>query len=293
MFSPYYAWTRRRGPADPENHCALNVALYGAGGKRWTMTERGRAALRRDAQTLSIGPSLLHWDGTALGIRIDETGMPLPRRVRGTVRVMPAALTGRRYALDGAARHRWSPLAPVARVEVDLQQPALRWSGPGYLDMNDGDGPLENDFSRWDWCCARTRDGAAVLYDCTARQGDESFLGLRFNRAGDAAAFEAPPPASLPRTGWRVARGVRADDGIASVRRTFEDTPFYARSEVAWRLHGEDVSGMHESLSLDRFRAPLVQAMLPFRMPRRADHAGRWHTASMLLPSGSSTKAPK
>jgi len=25
---------------------------------------------------------------------------------------------------------------------------------------------------------------------------------------------------------------------------------------------------VHESLSLDRFRAPWVQAMLPFRMPR-------------------------
>jgi len=25
---------------------------------------------------------------------------------------------------------------------------------------------------------------------------------------------------------------------------------------------------MHESLSLDRFKLPVVQAMLPFRMPR-------------------------
>jgi carotenoid 1,2-hydratase len=25
---------------------------------------------------------------------------------------------------------------------------------------------------------------------------------------------------------------------------------------------------MHESLALDRFRMPVVQAMLPFRMPR-------------------------
>ena len=35
VFSPYYAWARRRGPADPQNHCALNVALYGPGGNRW------------------------------------------------------------------------------------------------------------------------------------------------------------------------------------------------------------------------------------------------------------------
>ena len=31
---------------------------------------------------------------------------------------------------------------------------------------------------------------------------------------------------------------------------------------------GESVDLVHESLSLDRFRMPIVQAMLPFRMPR-------------------------
>jgi carotenoid 1,2-hydratase len=33
-------------------------------------------------------------------------------------------------------------------------------------------------------------------------------------------------------------------------------------------VFGEDVAMMHESLSLARFRKPIVQAMLPFRMPR-------------------------
>jgi carotenoid 1,2-hydratase len=32
---------------------------------------------------------------------------------------------------------------------------------------------------------------------------------------------------------------------------------------------GELREGVHESLDLDRFRSPVVQAMLPFRMPRR------------------------
>jgi carotenoid 1,2-hydratase len=31
VFSPYYAWARRKGQADPENHCALNVAIYSKG----------------------------------------------------------------------------------------------------------------------------------------------------------------------------------------------------------------------------------------------------------------------
>ena len=55
---------------------------------------------------------------------------------------------------------------------------------------------------------------------------------------------------------------------MAHVRRTFEDTPFYARSEVASVLGGEGVLAMHESLALDRFKSGVVQAMLPFRMPR-------------------------
>ena len=54
VFSPYYAWARSRngGVADPENFCAINVALYGAAGKRWTMTERGRSSVRRSAASL-------------------------------------------------------------------------------------------------------------------------------------------------------------------------------------------------------------------------------------------------
>ena len=64
-----------------------------------------------------------------------------------------------------------------------------------------------------------------------------------------------------------LARSVRSEDA-ASVVRTLEDAPFYARSVISARLLGEPVTLMHESLSLDRFKMPIVQAMLPFRMPR-------------------------
>jgi carotenoid 1,2-hydratase len=50
---------------------------------------------------------------------------------------------------------------------------------------------------------------------------------------------------------------------------TIEDTPFYARSTLKTVWHGQPVQAMHESLRLDRFVTPIVQAMLPFRMPRR------------------------
>lgn len=266
MFSPYYAWARRHGAGDPLHHCALNVALYGER-RRWALTERGRGAIRRDAAHLAIGPSALGWDGNALVIDIDEVAAPLPARLRGQVRVHPAALTGHTVRLDPAGRHRWSPLAPRARVEVALDRPALRWSGTGYLDSNTGDAPLEADFTRWDWSCARGRDGAAILYDVSWRGGGGRPVALRIGKAGRVEPFAPPPPVGLPRTRWGIARGTRAE-GAASVARTLEDTPFYARSVLRTRLLGEDAAAVHESLDLRRFAAPWVQAMLPFRMPR-------------------------
>ena len=53
VFSPYYHWS---GRAEPENHVAINVALYGERGHRWSMTERGRGALDRRAPGIFRGP---------------------------------------------------------------------------------------------------------------------------------------------------------------------------------------------------------------------------------------------
>ena len=268
-FSPYYAWARRRGDSDPLNHNSLNVALYGEC-KRWSMTERGRSALRRDASWLAIGPSSLSWDGTSLTIRIDEVTVPLPSRIRGTVRVYPRAVAGQPYRLDNAGRHCWAPIAPCARVEVRLDRPSLRWAGSGYLDSNWGDEPLESAFQRWEWSRAVLNDGGtAVLYDVTQRDGDRPLLGLRFDPAGGVEPFEVPPHVRLPTTAWLVKRGTRVDlQRTARVTETLENTPFYARSVLATHLLGERVTAMHESVCLDRFSTRWVQAMLPFRIPR-------------------------
>lgn len=270
MFSPYYAAARRRtAAADPLHHCAVNVSLYGPGGKRWAMTERGRAGLTRDATTLQIGPSALRWDGAALTIDIDEWTVPWPSRLRGRVRVHPRSLPAGDHALDAAGRHRWQPIAPSARVEVDMQAPALRWAGPGYLDSNRGDAPLEADFVRWDWSrMALPHDGAAVLYDVDGRDGRATSLALRFDAQGGVQEVEAPRCVTLPPSAWRVPRGTRSE-GTARVLRTLEDAPFYARSLVETRWLGAAVTAMHESLALDRFSQRWVQALLPFRMPRR------------------------
>lgn len=271
MFSPYYAAARRRGAADPLDHCAVNVALYGRGSARWAMTERGRTRVARDAATLQIGPSELHWNGQSLAIEIDERTVPWPSRLRGRVRVHPLALPRREHPLDAVGRHHWQPIAPAARVEVDLRLPALRWSGAGYFDTNRGSVPLEDDFVRWDWSrAALPGDAAAVLYDVERRDGGQTSLALRFDRDGSAHELDAPPRVALPPSGWRVARGTRSD-GDAQVLRTLEDAPFYARSLLQTTCCGATaVTAMHESLALDRFARRWVQALLPFRMPRRA-----------------------
>jgi carotenoid 1,2-hydratase len=84
---------------------------------------------------------------------------------------------------------------------------------------------------------------------------------------GGLTPFAAPAPYALPKTAWRLPRTTRSD-AAARVETTLEDTPFYARSVISTVLGGEPATGVHESLSLSRFTNPVVQMMLPFRMPR-------------------------
>jgi carotenoid 1,2-hydratase len=267
VFSPYYAWA---GWADPYDHCAVNVALYGASGRRWAMTERRRSSLRQEADALLIGPSSLSWESGTLVIRFDEIAAPIPSRVRGIIRLHPAALVGETFDLDGQGRHRWRPIAPRAEVEVALEHPACAWRGQAYFDTNAGDEPLERGFTAWDWSRAHRPSDTLIFYDVARRSGEEASLALRIDGQGDMETIQAPPPFSLPLTFWRVprtARGEGADPPI--LRETLEDAPFYTRSSLAGRYGGEPAEIVHESLSLDRLRSPVVRAMLPFRMPRR------------------------
>ncbi len=269
MFSPYYAWARRRGAADPENHCALNVALYGPTAKRWAMTERGRSAILRDATSFSIGPSRLAWNGRELAIEINEVTVPWPLPLRGRVRVVPTALNEVAFTLDAAGRHRWQPIAPCCRVSVDFDHPDLRWRGDGYFDLNHGDAPLERDFRGWQWSRATTRTGTVISYDTIARDRADTSIALHVDPDGKLGQISRLTETLLRKTRWRIGRSARADaDAPVRVVSTLEDAPFYARSHLAARVRGEDAAVMHESLSLDRFRMPIVQAMLPFRMPR-------------------------
>jgi carotenoid 1,2-hydratase len=269
VFSPYYRRAFRRDPqADPLQHCAINVALYGDA-RRWTMTERAARHVQRSAHEFVVGPSRLRWEGGALCLDLDEMGVPFPRRVRGRVRIWPHGLARWRTPLDAGARHRWGPIAPCARAEVELDAPALRWQGEAYLDSNDGDEPIERPFADWDWSRATLPDGStAVIYDVRERDGSARVIARRFGAHGHSEPFEAPRAQRLPHSGWRIGRQIRSDTP-ARVRTTLEDTPFYARSLLDCGLDGQRVLAVHESLSLPRLQSPLVQWMLPWRMPRR------------------------
>ena len=263
--------SRALGRGDPENFCALNVALYGDAGRRWTMTERGRSQVRRTAREFVIGPSSVRWDGQAMVFDIDEVGALLPRRVRGQVRVLPQGLCRFTTGLDAAARHRWGPIAPCARVEVELEQPRTRWQGHAYLDSNEGDEPVDRAFREWDWSRTVLADGStAVMYDVRPRVGEDRVIAQRFAPDGSATAFEPPPRQGLPRSKWWLPRTMRTEAGTpARVVQTLEDTPFYVRSVLGSALFGEQVTSVHETLDVSRVVSLPVRLMLPFRMPRR------------------------
>jgi carotenoid 1,2-hydratase len=269
VFSPYYALARRRGSADPENHCAINVALYSKKGKSWCMTERGRNVIERRENRFRVGPSSMSWSNNTLVVRIDEIAVPFPRRIRGEVRLTPLAQTGHTEVLDHEGKHFWHPLAPLAHLDARFEAPTLSWSGHGYHDMNWGDVPLEASFESWNWSRAQLSNGAFVTYDVKRRDQSPNSFALHFDMNGNARRLPSPAATDLGRSFWRMPRVMRSD-GATNLLRALEDAPFYTRSLVSTVIGAEQVTAFHESLSLDRFRMPVVQAMLPFRMPRRS-----------------------
>ena len=244
------------------------MALYGPRASLWSMSERRRSAVARSRDTLAIGGTTASWERGAFVLDIHERAAPIPRRIRGRITVHPEAINPLPFVLEERGRHWWRCLAPRARVTVEMDAPALRWNGSGYLDQNAGAEPIEQAFSEWTWSRAATRDGATIIYDAVRRREPPLSLALVFDRNARFDERPSPPPARLPHTRWRLARTTRSDEGRASAIRSFEDTPFYSRGLVAHTVFGENVESVHESLSLDRFANPLVRLMLPFRMPR-------------------------
>jgi carotenoid 1,2-hydratase len=298
VFSPYYAWARQRpGGAAPQEHCAINVALYdglarhkphlASHGHRWAMTERASRHVVVSDESFRVGPSALSWDGTKLTIDIDEISLPVPARLRGRVIVEPLAIWHESYPLDAEAKHHWRPIAPIARVSVEMREPKVAWQGTAYIDSNHGNAPLESAFVRWDWSRGKHSAAAAnepkldkmpsptfVVYDVHRTDGTRLTIAKEFSVPAplQAATADFIPPVhqELRTTGWGIKRATACDrEAVAVVVKTVEDTPFYARSVVQSVVNNELMIGVHESLSLKRFSSRWVQCLLPFKMPRR------------------------
>lgn len=267
VFSPWYRWSGRK---DPHNNVCINVATYGPGG-RFTMTDRGRPALKQSENTFTVGPSSLHWDGTALHIDIDEIGaLPLVSRVRGKITVRPSAVTTAEVLLTEDAAHIWRPFAPVSDIDVALEAPGWQWSGHGYFDANFGTRALEADFDTWTWGRYPTAQGAQCFYDAKRRDGTELATALSFTEDGQVAEIAPPPKARVRRSLWAVARETRSDPGYRPHQAMgMLDAPFYSRSMVRTKLDGAETVGVHEALDLRRFRSPLLMPMIAVRVPRR------------------------
>lgn len=278
VFSPWYARERRRmraggPPALPERHCAINVAVYRAKGRDvWAFTEQREFS--RDALHFRLGASELRWgldeQGPRLEITIDERTAITGRAIRGRVVLRPRAIFGPRITLDAAGRHRWYPIAPHARVEVEFEQPNLRFSGSAYHDVNEGDEGLEQAFTRWSWSRAELDpEHAAILYDVAGAEPRAFEFESATRSMKQLDADEFGPSVALAKTGWRVERAIRSDVGTRpALIRTLEDTPFYSRNLIALTLRGRATTAVHESVDLRRFARGWVRFLLPFRIRR-------------------------
>jgi carotenoid 1,2-hydratase len=238
------------------------------------MTERGAEHSVQERDALQIGPSAMRWDQDRLIIEIEERdirlGIPWRRRVKGRIVLHPEMLNERSFKLDPHGRHNWQPIAPRARIEVKMDLPDIAWNGSAYLDSNHGSEPLEEGFKSWHWSRAHIGKEVAVIYEGQRRDGSHFGSALRFDASGTPHEELLPLVAPLPRTWWAMARQTRADRGLASVITTWEDSPFYARSTVAARLWGQPITAVQESISLSRLVNPVIQRMLPYKMPREA-----------------------
>lgn len=266
-FSPRYARARELGVASSLDHCAMNVAVDAPGLSRWALTERSRSAVARERHRLTIGASAMRRraDGSVV-VDIDERCAPWRKRLRGRITLHPRLELATTIALDGEGAHVWSPRIPLARVEVDLVEPRLSFTGNGYLDENAGDTPLESAFSRWSWSRVASEEEVAIAYDVHLANGRSLSHGMRIDDRG-ARRFDGGRVVDLARTRFALPRTARVeDDASCRIVRTLEDGPFYARSVIETSIGGRPACGVHEMVSLDRFASRWVRFLLPFRM---------------------------
>jgi carotenoid 1,2-hydratase len=270
-FSPAYARAREAPGAPPDalGYCSINVALYGEKKRAWALHERPIKAEDRAPDGVLIGQSSMRWQGDRLCVDIDERTTPFGRPVRGKVSLYPELLSGLALQIDARGEHRWWPVSPLARIEVDLPEPGLRFTGHGYYDANAGQVPLEAAFDTWSWSRARAADNAYLTYDVAGLSGERRSLAFKISARGEVADLAPVWSTPLRRSVFGLSPRARVDYGEpCRVVRSLEDGPFYARALVATRLDSQPVIAMHESLAAQRLRRGWVRWLVKHRMRR-------------------------
>ena len=295
VFSPDYAQRFRRGE-EPEatDHLGVNLALYERGRKvAWVMSEYGADALRPVSRGLQIGDSSIQPLGAgSLRLDIREKSAPfllslagIGRPVMGVVELEPEAPPwgASNLGMPGGVPHFWRVAMPRARVKVDFGKLGFSFEGSGYHDLNQGDGRLEDAFSRWSWARFHHDGETRVFYSTRDRQDRHRAL-LAAGRADLVIPEESSSAAEGPlrRVGWglSIPSWFSVGDGHTRcvVGRLLERSPFYARYE-AELVDGQRTiaRGVGEHLDLDRFRSPALPGRWagPLKRPASLQASGR------------------
>jgi carotenoid 1,2-hydratase len=271
VFSPAYRQERLNPTGlSPYDFSTFNISLKSPVGNRFCLTEHRREHVAVSDKTFRVGKNQATFGSDRLTLDLDDMATPLPFRMRGEA-VIEFQNRGAEspILLDDAGRHRWQPIASAARARIRLTEPNLSFEGTAYVDSNEGDEPLEDAFTSWQW--SRTvKEGSAdasIQYDCTFRDGT-SRRRLFHSPHGyvEEQAHVIGALSSLGNTLFRMPRELPLE-GRVTKQTTLLDAPFYSRTALRTiDQSGHEANVVHESLDLARFVNPWVQRALPYRM---------------------------
>ena len=152
----------------------------------------------------------------------------------------------RAFDLDAAGRHHWWPMAPVlpGRGRLERAGPALDAAAP-ISTPTTATSRWRTPSRSWTWCRAdlAARGGDPLRRDAPRRLPPEPVAALRRRRRRAASIARRSRPPLPPDAGSAACRArLAATTAASQVVRTFEDTPFYARSLLSSTLCGEAVT---------------------------------------------------
>lgn len=265
LFSPRYSVAARRG-GRPQEHCAVNFALYVRGERRaWVLSEYPKAHATPDGRALAIGRSVLRLTPEGrIVMEVDERTAPWGRPFRARLELTPRSPVLPEVELVPGLPHHWQALAPHAHAHLVVPGAGVDVYARGYHDTNHGAEPLGLRLPGWTW--ARTHLAGRTVVDYRLPPGVPSLVALASEEGFQLERRESPAaPGAL--TGWglrvpaRLVAPFPAGDVDLGAPRLLESSPFYARLEA----HGAGAETMGEVADFRRFHSPLIRWMAHFR----------------------------